>query len=733
MHASTLSRRLVIKASVVSGGVWSLEAVFPSRVSAATASPSGELNAYVLIAPDGRVTLGAKNCEIGQGVKTMLPMLIAEELDVAWELVSVVQTEVDAKRYTGQFAGGSRATPDNWLPMRTVGATARSMLLSAAAQTWGVRAETLTTDRGVVYAPRLGRSAGYGELAPLAAKMPVPAASTVKLKDPKQFRILGKPAGGVDTPSIVEGTPLFGLDVRVPGMQYAVLVTCPTFGGTVKSYDATEVKKLPGVTNVLRVKGNGEQTSLADGVAIVANSWWTANTARHRLTVEWDKGVGVQFSSATHNQQAQELLQKAPAQTLLKRGNAERALKGASKVIEAEYDYPFLAHGTLEPQNCTALFREGRMELWAPTQNPERGRAKIAQALDISPDSIVIHLTRIGGGFGRRLMVDSMVRAAAIARQVPKVPVQLIYSREDDVRQDFYRPGGWHKLRAALDQRGKLTALTDHFVTFGAEGKPVAAADMDADEFPALALPNVQYGQSMLSTNIPTGYLRAPGSNALAFVFQCFLDEVAQGAGRTLPQLLLELLAQLPARRDSLDPKRATAVIRRAVERSGFSQGAKVPGFGRGFAFYWSHRGYFAEVADVSVNDEAAVSVKKVWVVGDVGSIIINPLNARAQVEGSVIDGLGQALAGHAITYNEGAVLQSGFADAPFPRINQTPDIDVDFLLTDYPPTGLGEPALPPAIPALVNAVYDATGQRVRSLPLRLKKTAEMGSRGGKQ
>ncbi len=724
MSASTLSRRTVIKASLLSGGVLCFETSL--KGTAGATSPTAALNAYVHIAPDNRVTIGAKNCEIGQGVKTMLPMLIAEELDVAWQQVTVVQTPVDSKLYPGQFAGGSRATPSNWLPMRNVGATARAMLLTAAAQKWKVSVGALKTENGKVLHTVSGRSATYGELAEVASTLPVPAASSVKLKDPKAFRIIGKPTPGVDTSDIVKGKPLFGLDVRQPNMLYAVLVTCPTFGGTLKSVNSDNVKNVPGVKHVVRIKGDGEATSLFDGVAIVADSWWTANKARTQLKLDWDTASGSAYSSQSDAAQAQKLLASAPKQVLRQTGNVEKALSQAAKTVEAQYSYPFLAHATLEPQNCTALFQNGNLELWAPTQNPERGRAMVAKALQLEPDAIRINLTRIGGGFGRRLMVDYMVRAAAIAQQIPGTPIQLIYSREDDFRQDFYRSGGWHQLKAAMDKNGTLTALASHFVTFGKDGKPAAGADMDPEEFPALALSHVRFGQSLLPTNIPTGYLRAPGSNAFAFVFNCFLDEVAKAAGRSLPDLMLALLAKLPKKADTLDGKRARAVISRAVERTAFGKAKPSLGSGSGFAFYWSHNGYFAEVADVDVSAEGNVRVKKAWVVADVGSCIINPLNARNQVEGSVLDGLGQALSGQAITYEQGAVQQSNFAEYPLPRIAGTPDIDIEFLTTDNPPTGLGEPALPPVIPALVNAIYAATGTRIRSLPIRpedLKRT----------
>jgi isoquinoline 1-oxidoreductase beta subunit len=725
MSAVTLSRRGFISASLLAGGGLLFDLNMP--VARAADGTPVILTAFIRILPDNRVIIGAKNAEIGQGAKTMLPMLIAEELDVDWTQVTIEQTHADAKIFGGQVAGGSRTTPREWLPTRQAGAAARAMLVAAAAQGWGVAPETLKVAGGIVTDPKSARSATYASLAAAAAKLPTPDPATLKLKDPADFRIIGQSIGGVDTPAIATGKPLFGIDFKLPGMLYAVLETCPAHGGIYKSANLDEVKALPGITHVLTIKGDGTPESGFDGVAILSKSWWSANQARETLKVDWDVGAVSSFSTEAYAAQAAERHKGKADSDIVRTGDVAAAFAGAAKTVSADYSYPFLAHGTLEPQNCTALFKDGAVEIWAPTQNPESGRALVAKALNLPPEKIRINFTRIGGGFGRRLMNDYMVQAASIAAQVPGTPVKLLWNRQQDIQRDFYRPAGWHGFRAALDKDGVLTGFHDHFVTFGKDGKPVRSAEMPASELPAGLIDNVLLEQSFLTTNMPTGWLRAPGSNALAFVYQAFLDEVADAAGKDLPTLMLEILGEpreLP-RGPNAPPfvtSRARGVIEKAVAMGGWADRKALPkGSGKGFAFYYSHMGYFAEVLEVAIID-GMPKVKTVWVAGDVGSQIINPINALHQAQGSVIEGLGQALAGQIITQVDGAVEQANYDTHPFLRINDAPEIIVEFVKTDYPPTGLGEPALPPVIPALVNAIHAATGKRIRSLPV----TAEM-------
>lgn len=720
MSAAILSRRGFVTASLLAGG----GLLFDIRVPAMAGEADGAhaVTAFVRILPDNSVVIGAKNAEIGQGAKTMLPMLIAEELDLDWAQVRIEQTHADQAVFGAQSAGGSRTTPREWLPMRRAGATARAMFVGAAAKRWGVAADTLTTASGKVRDPA-GRTLSYAALAADAAAMPVPNPESLPLKPASAFRIIGQPIGSVDTPAIVAGKPLFGIDLKLPGMLHAVLVTCPAFGGLLKSANLAEVQALPGVAKVLTIKGDGQAESLVDGVAILAKSWWSANKARAALRVAWDDGAQTGFASEGYAAQAAVRHGGKGDAEVLRDGAIEAAFAEAAKRVTADYHYPFLAHGTLEPQNCTALFKDGGIEIWAPTQNPEAGRALVAKALNLPPERIRINLVRIGGGFGRRLMNDYMVQAAAIAAQVPGTPVKLLYSREDDFQRDFYRPAGWHRFRAAIDGKGRLTGLHDHFVTPGREGKAVRGGDLGATELPAGLGPAVLFERSLVETNMPTGWLRAPGSNGLAFAFQGFLDEVAEAAGKDLPALMLELLAHTPelprgAPQPPFVTARAKGVIEKVCTMAGWTARKRLPkGQGKGFAFYYSHLGYFAEVVHVAMVD-GMPAVRSVWVAGDVGSPIINPLNALHQVQGSVIDGLGQALVGQRITQLAGAVEQANFDTHPLPRITDAPRVEVELLQTDYPPTGLGEPALPPLIPALVNAIYAATGKRVRTLPI---------------
>jgi isoquinoline 1-oxidoreductase beta subunit len=729
LETQTLSRRGLLKASALAGGGLVLTAALPMVAKAATASgtAAATLNAYVSIAADNTITIVGKNPEIGQGIKTMLPMLIADEMDADWEQVRITQADFDPQKYGFQFAGGSFATPMNWLPMRQVGAATRQMLLGAAAAKWGVPVSSLRTDKGRIL-DGSGRSLTYGEVAADAVAQPVPDLNTVALKDPKDFHIIGRAIGGIDSPRIVRGEPIFGVDTQLPGMKYAAFERAPVFGAKFVSADLDAARAVPGVEDVIVMRGGDNPELLIDGVAIIASNWWIAKEARKKLNVQWDNGQWTSHSTAGYAARAAEFFKEKPATILGETGDVDAAFASAAKVLEAEYAYPFLAHVAMEPMNCTALAHaDGRVELWAPTQNPTAGAQGIAQQLGITPDKISIHITRMGGGFGRRLTNDFMVHSAAIAAKKPGVPIQLIWSREDDIRSDFYRPAGWHKMRAALDADGKLTAMDNHFATFIKNGQVTLENSMTADEFPARFLDNVRLGQSTMETRVPTGALRAPRSNALSFVYQGFLDEVAHEAGTDLPALMLELLGDREpfpgsngpfGAQPGFSPPRAKAVIEKAVAMSDF-RGARHEGRAKGFGFYYSHLGYFAEVVEASL-DRGNVVVHNVWAAGDVGSHIINPFGALNQVEGSIIDGLGQAIA-LAVEIEGGAAKPGNFHEYELPRMPVTPKITVEFVKSDNPPTGMGEPALPPVIPALTNALFALTGKRIRSLPIDTK------------
>ena len=710
-----LDRRLFLKVGLGAGGALMLAA------GLGQAEGTGEvaLSAYIRIRPDGSVTLQSKNPEIGQGIKTSLPMIIAEELDVDWARVSIEQAATDATRFGSQFAGGSLSTALNYDQMRKVGAAGRALLIAAAAVRWSVPVAECRTEPGVVIHSPSGRRLDYGTLVADAAKLPPPDLATVALKDPKAFRIIGKPHGGIDSARIVKGQPIFGIDTVVPGMVYAVFEKCPVFGGKVVSANLDEVRALKGVRGALIVRGGPALEGLLDGVAILADSWWTAHRARQTLKVVWDEGASATVSSEGLAATADALSRQPGTKVLRKDGDVDTALTGAARVLEAAYSYPFIAHAPLEPQNCTALMQDGKLVIHAPTQTPQAGRTLVATTLGLPEADVIVHVTRCGGGFGRRLNNDYMVEAAAIARQ-SGLPVKLVWSREDDMRHDFYRPGAFHFLKGGIDAQGHLVAWRNHFVSFGQGDKFAPSAGMSGSETPARLVPHCLIEASLIPAGLPTGALRAPSSNGLSFVFQSFLDELAHAAGQDPLAFQLALMGEPRMIGTDFDTGRAIAVLKTVAKMAdwGHPPGTR-PGqrTGKGLAFYFSHRGYFAEVVQASVAEGGEITVDKVWVAGDVGSQIVNPSMARNQVQGAVLDGLAQAL-GQEITFRNGRAEQSNFDGFPLLRMPQSCPVEVEFVLSDHPPTGLGEPALPPAPPALCNALFAATGHRVRRLPI---------------
>lgn len=718
MTAITPTRRMVLAGGAAAGGgLWL--GLAPAG-AAAPVSPA-VLGTYVSVAPDGIVTIVAHNPEIGQGVKTSIPMLVAEELDVDWSAVRVEQAKADFKTYGRQIAGGSMATTLQYDAFRRIGAGARAMLVQAAATQWGVAPGDCTTARGAVRHPGSGRSAAYGALAAAAAKLAPPDAAALTLKDPKSFRIVGKPVPGVDNRKIVTGEPLFGIDATLPGLKYAVFQKSPVFGGTVKSADLAAARAVPGVRDAFVVERPSANEGLVSGVAIVADSWWAANRARGLLQIEWQEGPTAQQSSAGFVAAAAKLAAGAPQRTLANDGDAAAALAGAAKTVEADYAYPFLAHAPLEPMNCTARFSHGRIELWAPTQNPEAGRRVVASTLGIAEDAIEINLLRCGGGFGRRLSPEYMVEAAWIARAAG-VPVKLVWSREDDLRQGHFRPAGFHHLKAGLAADGKVTGWSNHFISFGEGETFIRAAGLNPTQFPAGFVKDFRMDASVMPCGIPTGFLRAPGNNAFGFVMQGFIDELAAAANMDPLAFRLQLLGDGatvvgPADKpDSFRAARMRGVLVKAAEMSGWGKGTLPARTGRGIAFHFSHLGYFANVVEASVAGDGAVTVGKVWVAGDVGRQIVNPSGALNQVEGSVLDALGSAL-GQAITIDAGRVREANFDGFPLIRMDAAPPVEVAFVLSDNNPTGLGEPAYPAVAPALAGAIFAATGTRLRSMP----------------
>ncbi len=699
-----------------------------STTDAATFTP----NVFITIDRKGIVTLVSKQPEIGQGIKTSLPMVIAEELEIDWKDVRIVQGDLNPA-YGSQGAGGSTSTPTNYENFHRLGATARTVLVQAAAQTWKVPVAECSAAHGAVGHGPTKRKLGYGALVPLAATLPVPDAAQVQLKDPATYKLLGTRIGGVDNADIVSGKPLFGVDIRLPGMLYAVYAKCPVFGGKPVSANLDAIKAMPGVKDAFIIEGTENLNGLRPGVAIVATSTWSAFKARRALEVKWDEGVGAGHSWADFAAQAGAAAGKPGTTTLRKDGDVSAAFAGAAKTVEASYRYPFISHASMEPQNCTAWFKpaDGTLELWAPTQNPGAGQALVTTTFGIPKEKITLHIIRSGGGFGRRLSSDFIVEAAAIARKV-NAPVKLTWTREDDLQHDHFRPGGFHHLRGGVDANGKLIGWHNHFVTFAnrveRDGKsilqPGSGGSLSGDEFPGRWLANCLLEQTALECRIPMGPWRAPGSSVFSWVFHSFIDELAHAGGRDPIDFRLELLGDkdiMPGTGERGQPysvSRMRNVLKEVAEKSGWGKKKFAKGQGAGVAFHFSHRGYVAEVAEVTVSKEGQLKVDRVVVVTDIGAQIVNLSGAENQVQGSVIDGL-STLMHPELNIEKGRVVQSNFHDYNLLRMPDTPaKIDIHFLKTDYPVTGLGEPVLPPLAPAVCNAIFAATGKRVRELPL---------------
>jgi isoquinoline 1-oxidoreductase beta subunit len=732
MAKTSLNRRSFLRVSALAGGGFML-GLYPKAAPALLAqggrptAPALLPADFISIASSGLVSITSRNPETGQHSLNMLAMLIADELDVDWKDVKVIRPDADNK-YGMQFTGGSIATPSNWEPMRQLGGAARHMLIAAAAQTWGVAVAECSTASGRAQHKASNRSLGYGELAAKAATMPVPDFRTLKLKDPKDYKIIGTTTNDVENKEIVTGKPLFGIDVTVPGMLYAVFQKSPVPGGKAVSANLDAIKAMKGVKAAFIVEGKplpsnfpnylNDDPGLEAGVAIVADSWWAAQSAREKLEVKWDEGKWAAQNSVDIAKKAYELSKQPAARTLRKDGDVEAVFKsGDAKVVESTYVFPFIAHAPLEPQNCTAHYKDGKLEIWSTSQTPQIGKTIVSRLMGMPEKDITIHMVRAGGGFGRRLYNDYMCEAAWISKTVG-APVKLLWTREDDMQHDYYRSGGFQYLKAAVDNAGKLVGWHNHFIGYG-EGETFAhSGQIDGNEFPSRFVPNFLMQATVMPLGIKTGALRAPRSNVYAWVFQSFIDELAHAAGKDPVQFRLELLSNAPPKgtQGVMDAGRMIDVVKLVAEKSGWGKQKFPKGRALGIGFYYSHRGYFAEVADVTVSASKKIKVNKVWVAGDIGSHIINPGASENLTQGAIVDGMSEML--QEISLKDGRVVQSNYHQHPMVKMSQTPPIEVHFLKTNNSPTGLGEPALPPVLPAIANAVFTATGERIRTMPM---------------
>lgn len=698
----TTNRREFLKTTAVVGGGLTLGVFLPAQLDQAVAAGTLHTpNAWVHIADDNTITLLSARSEMGQGVYTSMPMLIAEELGVDIRKIKVEIAPV-APVYTNallgaQITGGSTSVRDGWDKLRIAGAQVRTMLVNAAAARWNVDAAQLRAADGKVTGPG-GRSATYGELAEAASKLPVP--EKVTLKEAKDFKLIGKPTKRLDTAYKVNGTAEYGIDVKLPGMVYASLEQCPVIGGKPTSFDAAKAKAMPGVIAVVQIR---------DGVAVVADTWWHAKKAREALAVQWDEGAVARIDNAS----MQDGIRNARDATIpiKKTGDAKAALNSASKKLSAEYWSPLLAHATMEPQNFTASYKDGKCLVIGPAQFQQGTQGNVATAIGLKPEDVTVKTTFLGGGFGRRLEYDFAVQAAEISKAVGK-PVKLLWTREDDTTHDFYRPMALHRMAGGLDANGKPVALTLQLTSQSISQRAFGLPKGTLDPFMAEAavvgydIPNMTQELIEHDSGLRVGYWRSVSHALNAFANESFIDEMAAAAGKDPYQFRLALLDKQP---------RFAKVLKLAADKSGW--GKPLPkGHYRGIALMEGYDTYMAQVAEISVDKDHAIKVHHVWVAADLGQMI-NPDTVEAQLQSSIAFGLSSAL-GAEITLDKGRVQQTNFHDYPVLRMNEMPKIDVTLVPSTEKPGGIGEPATALIGPAVANALFAATGKRVRQLPL---------------
>lgn len=675
-----------------------------------------DFNAYIKISPEGKVTIYSVNPEIGQGVKTSMPMIIAEELDVPWEDVYVVQAPLDTENYSNQVAGGSQSIRRSWQPLRETGATAKQMLVNAAAAQWGVAANTCSTKAGVITNIK-GETLVYGDVVEAAALLEVP--EEVKLKDPKDFTIIGKGKGNVDIEKITTGKPLFGLDYKEEGMVYASVLRPPAFGQILESYDASAAKAMSGVIDVITI-GEKARTilgknkpnwsvklSTTDKVVVIGKTTWDVIKAKKAITATWKTDSNLE-SSEDHDEKLLNILNGNTLKTRRKDGNVKKAFANADKVLERVYESTFLPHNTMEPMNFFANVTPEKVHLVGPTQTPEAAEGAVAAMLGRPVEDIHVDLTRMGGGFGRRLYNDYVLEAVEISDAIKK-PVKMVSTREDDMTTGVYRPASKYKIAASIKD-GKLTGY--HLKEACVNGNMYG---LIPNFFPAGALDNYQVNSARLKSNITVGAWRAPYTNFLATAEQSFFDELAEELGVDRVKLHMDLLENVKKNPDpkiEYSPDRLQGVLKKVVEESNW--GNTADGVYQGLSIYYCHNTHVAEVADVVMENGVPV-VKKVTCAVDCG-IVVNPLGAMNQAKGGVLDGIGHAMYAD-YSFKDGVPSANNFNGYQLIRMSQTPKVDVHFIESDIAPTGLGEPTLPPVGAAVANAIYKATGTRLTKFP----------------
>ncbi|MCI0445998.1 molybdopterin-dependent oxidoreductase [bacterium] len=695
-------------------------------------------NAFIKLEPDNTITLWSKNPDMGQGVKTAMPMIIADEMEADWSKVKVEQADLNTKAYGDQGSGGSDSITSDWENMRRAGALARELLITAAAQQWNVDRSACEAKNSTVTHTASGKSLTYGELASAASKLPIPKEPPA-LKDPSQFSLIGKRVNNVENHKIVTGEPVFGLDTRVPGMLVATITKSPGFAGKPVSIDDSETKKVPGVRQVVKIDGLENPTHLQPGVAVVADHTWAAMKGKEALKVTWDESSISEESSSSLRNNFEELAGK-PGKVLHETGNVKNAFSKAAKVLESVYEIPFLAHATMEPMNCIAHVHDGQCEIWGPLQMPMSAQRVAAKATGLPEAAIKIHVTRLGGGFGRRLLSDYVAEAAYVSQKVG-APVQIVWTRPEDLQHDFYRPAGYHRVRAAIDANRKLIGWNHHLVNvsrnaYRKDPRPPETTeiygmligsssdivkDLDAGFIPT-HIPNLTLEYSNVPTGIPTGAWRAPAHNANAFVIQSMIDEIAHETGKDFVELQTEILGRqsdLPAYKgedpNPYNPDRIRGVLDLVAEKSGW--GKTLPeGHGLGIAAHYCFGSYAAEAADISVESDGKIKIHRIWIALDCG-IPVNISGLEAQAQGGIIDGLSSSMWGE-VTIDRGRAQQSNFDSYRLMRNNEAPPlIEVHIVPSKERPKGFGEIALPPVAPTLANAIFAATGKRIRKLP----------------